>query len=483
MDYSIAQEDSFKLVRSSANQGVHIRGARLLGNVIFYALLAMIALAAIPYGTVQPQWEAVFECTVFALVALWIIEGLLKGVWHVSGRRLLMPLGALVILAFLQSLSWKASAVAGIEGRYALSADPYETRLFAFQLLALALTLGLLMRYTSSEHRLRALIYTVIGVGVASAIFGFVRETSQSGESGFLLPYLKPGTGYGQFINRNHFAFLMEMSLGLTLGLVAGGGVRRNRLLLYIAAIVPMWTTLVLSNSRGGILSMLGQLIFIALLFKTVRPRQESTNPHQAASGRLQRLVSSSVVRVALVVCLVVVVAVGIVWVGGDTLVSRLEIVPGEISEEGGLHQGERRIEIWRATWQMIKAHPVTGVGFGGYATAISKYHAASGEVMPQQAHNDYLELLASGGLIGLALGAWFVVSFVGPARRQLRSTNSFRRAACFGALAGIFGVAIHSLIDFGLHVTVNAIVFNALVVVATVRREGDKGKERDAPA
>jgi len=249
-------------------------------------------------------------------------------------------------------------------------------------------------------------------------------------------------------------------------------------LLLYLAATMLMSTTLVLSNSRGGILGMVGQLIFVALLFTAVRPRRELPESNKSASRWLQRLRSLFLVRVALVACLVTVVSVGIVWVGGDPLVSRLEVVPGEVrAENADTRRGERRIEIWRATWQLIKAHPVTGVGFGGYWIAIPAYHDASGQVTPQEAHNDYLELLASGGLIGAGLGVWFVIVLIRLALRQLHTADSFRRAACFGALAGLFGIAVHSLVDFGLHITVNALVFAALVVIATLDITG-KGKD-----
>jgi O-antigen ligase len=479
---STMQENFSRVARQSSSQGVRERAVRVLNRGIFFGLLALIALVAIPYGTVQPQWEAAFECAVFTLVALWIIEGLLSGAWHVKRRALLAPLAALIAFAFLQTLPLWGANIAGMELRRAISDDPYQTRLFAFKLLALTLSLALLLRYTSSQTRLRALIYVVIGVGVASALFGFVRVTSQRDATGFILSSLGPGEGYAQFINRNHFAFLIEMSLGLTLGLVAGGGVRRDRLLLYLAATILMCTTLVMSNSRGGILSMLGQLIFIAFLFAAVRPRQESPRPNSVALGWLQRLRSLFVIRVALVLCLVTVVAVGIVWVGGDPLVSRLEVVPGEVSaERSDTRQGERRIEIWKATWQLVKAHPLTGVGFGGYWIAIPEYHDASGRVTPQEAHNDYLELLASGGMIGVALAAWFVIVLIRLALRQLRIRDSFRRAACFGALAGLFGVAFHSVVDFGLHVTVNALVFTALVAIAVLNDRAER-TDREPP-
>jgi O-antigen ligase len=88
---------------------------------------------------------------------------------------------------------------------------------------------------------------------------------------------------------------------------------------------------------------------------------------------------------------------------------------------------------------------------------------------VPQQAHNDYLELLAGGGVIGFAFGTWFVLTLVKHARERLRSKDPFRRAACLGALVGLFGIAVHCLTDFGLHVTINALVFVALVAVAVV--------------
>jgi O-antigen ligase len=110
------------------------------------------------------------------------------------------------------------------------------------------------------------------------------------------------------------------------------------------------------------------------------------------------------------------------------------------------------------------------GVGFGGYWMAITETHDGSGTLVPQQAHNDYLELLASGGVVGVAFALWFVCEALGLARRELRDPSHFRRAVAFGALAGLFGVAVHSLVDFGLHVTGNALLAVALLAIATTR-------------
>jgi len=456
------------------------RLARVLDRAIFVSLLAMIALTAVPYGTVEPWWEALFECAVFALAGLWLFEGWLSGGWHVSRRALLAPLIAMLLYMFVQTLTLPfgneagAGVLTGGKLWQAISADPYETRRGALKLLALVLAFMLLARYTSNARRTVLLAYTVIGTGVASAIFGIVRQTTQHSD-GFILPYLELDSGYGQFINKNHFAFLMEMTLGLILGFVVSSGERRERLLIYMAASIPVWTALVLSNSRGGLLAMMCQLIFAALVWTTTskKARQEEWKMGSHSVSPLKRLMTSALARAALVVCLIAAAVVGIVWVGGETVVDRFEATSSDFSAQAeatavDARDNVRRADIWRATWGVIKANPVAGVGIGGYWTAVSSYHDASGRATPQQAHNDYLELLASGGIIGAALAVWFVFTFIRLLRQTLHAGDPLRRALCFGALIGLFGVALHSFLDFGLHITANALIFACLIVLAT---------------
>jgi O-antigen ligase len=461
MNRALVEGITVELAPTSVGAPTLGRLAYALERVIFFSLLALIPLVAVPYGTVEPWWQAVFECTIFLLAVLGIIEGWLSGTWRINDWKLFLPLFALAGFAWLQTLPLGGvSEVEGIQQTfwYALSADPYNTRLFALKLLALSFAGLLLLRYTTSQYRLRALIVVILGTGIASALFGLLRQTAQTETSGFILPYLPLGSGYGQFINRNHFAFLMELTLGLTLGLMSasrlGGERNREHWLNYAAVSIPLWWALVLSNSRAGLFSMLCLVLFVALLRSHTRPEQ----------FRRTRLV-----RAALGFCLLVVILAGSVWVGGDPLMSRLETVSDEVTS--ATPDGIRRVEVWRATWNLIEDHWLTGVGFGGYWAAIPEYHRASGQLIPQEAHNDYLEILASGGLIGVGLVVWLVWFFVRCARRRLWHSEGWQRAARFGALAGLFAVAVHSFFDFGLHITANALIATALAVIA-VRSE-----------
>ena len=440
------------------------RIADLLGQAVYAALLTLMFLAAVAYGGSDPWWKAFFTSAIFAVSILAALEIILSESPRFPWFRLLLPVLSLVVFSFSQTVSFSQSSAAGqgiqLPFWNSISADPYETRIFALQLLALALFAALLFRYATTERRLRFLIHLIITIAVLSAIFGLLRQTTQH-EPGFGLPLLLPEQGYGQFINKNHFAYLMEMGFGLSLGLVAAGGARRDRGLIYLAVLLPTWTALVLSNSPGGILAMLIQVVVTLLLFPAVA--RES----RLRSGRLWRFVRAPAIRIALILSLVVICVIGVFWVGGDRLASNIEAARGEF-ETSDSRIGVNRTQTWRSTIQMIKDYPITGVGLGGYWTAFPAYHDASGTMTPQQAHNDYLELMASGGIVGLALFAWFAAIVLKQARGNLHSQNSFRRAACFAALIAITGVAVHSLVDFGLHRMLNAMIFAALVVIAT---------------
>ena len=405
-----------------------------MNKLIFVMLLVLLVIAAIPYGTVEPWWKATFVCAVFAISILAIIDRL-----AIDGTPVLLPMLALSVLAFVQTLSFGSQQVAGIAVWNTISADPFQTRFFALQMLALSAWLALLYRYVTSERRIRVLVYTIIAIAVVSAVFGILRQATQH-QTGFVLPLLRQNQGYGQFVNKNHFAYLMEMAFGLGIGMAIASRAKRERLLIYVALLLPIWTALVLSNSRGGILAMLVQIVSAALLL----------------SSR-----SLSALRAVLLVVLVAGVLLGTFWVGGDRLASNFENATRELNPTEAA--GVSRNEIWRATLKMFAAHPIAGVGLGGYWIGITAYHDASGLMTPQEAHNDYLELLSSGGLIGFAIGVWFAVLVIREARRNY--DGSYVR---LGAILGITGVAAHSLVDFGLHILINAIVFLSLIVIAT---------------
>lgn len=486
---STARETNGAIVGPLEPRAVEVAGgaastvARVLSAIVFAALLAILPLSAAPYGSVEAWWTALFDAAIFALAALWAIESALRGAWLRRSHVLLaLPALALVLFALAQSLP--------LFGGEAVSFDPYETRLVAARILAATLYALMLLRYADTEGRLRALVYVVVLTGVACALFGIARQAGQREELGFFfLPLIRRSVGYAQFVNRNHFAFIAEISLGLALGVVVGRGVARERILIYVAASLPIWAALVLANSRGGIFAMLCQLIFLGATFGATRagrvegPIQDARFAPAQMYGEpsfLGRIAESRVARALMAAAFLAAIVVGMVWLGGDSLADRMASVSEEAATETVDATRTGRKEIWAATLEMFKDYPVAGVGFGGYWIAISRYHKGSGSLVPQQAHNDYLETLASGGVLGVVLVLLFIFLLVKQSRLRLREGSTFERAAALGALTGLVGVAVHSLVEFGLHVPSNAFAAVALVAIAAGRTNGQKTNHDD---
>ncbi len=464
---SVSTHTVAEIGSAESHRGVAYKIARHLQRVNFYSLLLLLVLTAIPFGTNRVWTQMAFAAAVFLITALWLIEGLIRSHWGITDYKLYAPLILLIVFAYMQTLPLFGQS--DMNATRAISAAPYDTRLFVIKFTALTLFLILLRRYVNSRARMQAVIYTIAGIAIASAIFGIARQTIQSEGADFLLP-LKAGKGYAQFINKNHFALLMTMGFGLLLGIIARGGAGRDRILLYLAMMTPLWGALALSNSRGGILALIGQLVFALLIMGDVRANSLGSQKQGGLSHLLKKLSRSLAFRILLAVTLAVVMFLGLLWMGGERLAANFETTRQEfVNEDDQSRVRARRVDFWRSTWELIKEHPVAGSGFGAYWIAINAHHDASGVKAPYEAHNDYLELVASGGVIGLALGIWFILMLTNRIRRQFRSSDNFRRAACAGAVVALVGAAIHSFFDFGLHLISNAVVCLALIAIASV--------------
>ena len=71
--------------------------------------------------------------------------------------------------------------------------------------------------------------------------------------------------------------------------------------------------------------------------------------------------------------------------------------------------------------------------------------------------------------MIGAALFVWFAVALIQQCRHAAQAFNGLQRVIAFGSIVGIFGVALHSLVEFGLHITANALAFVMLLSILSL--------------
>jgi O-antigen ligase len=116
----------------------------------------------------------------------------------------------------------------------------------------------------------------------------------------------------------------------------------------------------------------------------------------------------------------------------------------------------ERRTVLWHEALVMMREHPFTGVGLGGFQ-ALSP--TARSDRDARWAHNTFLQQGAETGLIGLLL---LVVLFVwGYASLGIRPTSGL--GAVLGAVA-LTSLGIHACVDYILHFPAVPITTAALV-------------------
>jgi O-antigen ligase len=142
------------------------------------------------------------------------------------------------------------------------------------------------------------------------------------------------------------------------------------------------------------------------------------------------------------------------------------------------------RLEMNRATLVLWQRFPVFGTGLGTYREAFPLAQVAPRETVPFHAHNDWLEVLATTGIAGLAVVLFGLGVVVRALLRRLDAgLRSEDRAAALAALGALAAVSLHSLFDFGLTIPANAVTLAVLTGAALGVRRGDRPESTAKPA
>jgi len=323
-----------------------------------------------------------------------------------------------------------------------------------------------------SREGLAPLAPPLLGVGLLLAFVGIVQKAVLGDHAwggmriyGFWEPQYKLTTPFGPFVNKNHFAgwmlMVIPLGLGYFLGLAEVGmrGVRRgwrDRLLwlsshqgghlqLVFFATTMMAVSLLMTSSRSGIACLLVAMALAAIV--AVR-RQRSWR------GRL-----------VIVAALALLAAVPLAW-------SRVDVV-GRIAT---VRLNDSSIELRRAVWHdtlaIVADFPLTGTGLNTFGIATAKYQTRLSDLRFREAHNDYLQLAAEGGLLlGVpALAAIFLFSRAVRTRFRQSSDDRLSYWLRFGATTGLVAIALQSAVEFSLQMPGNAVMFVVLCATALHR-------------
>ena len=343
-----------------------------------------------------------------------------------------------------------------------LSIDPARTQTAVLALGALgAYLLGLPLLLGATGIRRLPCALAVFAVPLA--LFAvYTREHNNNLIYGFWQPFDGVGSNQaGPFINRNHFGGWMLMSICVTMGWIFGQ--LERRLHARPASRRPLLARLFSGDDGGQVLLMVTAALITTISLFWVVSRSAILSFTVAvvifvSLARRRRHIGTSQ-RTLLVGTLAAALLVAVSWRGLDVL------VPWFLDDSSLAS----RLDAWRDGWNLVKAFPVSGSGLNTYSTAMLFYQTRNQGWHMAQAHNDYLQLLAEGGVL-IAVPAVVVVTLlVVVIRRRLKEADREVRGYWVraGAVVGMVAVAVQEMVEFSLQIPVNAFLFATLAAVA----------------
>jgi O-antigen ligase len=433
------------------------------GSVIFFLLTAMMVFSVVAFGAVDAWAFGVLSVCASAIVVLWLVDSWKKKEFRFNSSALQLPLFGLILIGLVQLLPLRGLADAGellsVPTVSALSLDPYLTRLFLIRLFVYIVFFAAALTFINSQKRLRQMVLTIIIFGAVMAFVGILQRLA-SPDAIYGVRLTPQAIPFASFVNQHHFAAFMNMTIGLTFGLLFGKATKKDKKPLLLIAAFLMLLTVIFTGSRGGFLSFLaisGVFLLPKLLFRKSAVETEENLEPKGFQNKL--VIISGILTVGILL-------VGtILFLGGDQSLLR-----GIGLQENQADISNGRLHFWYIAVQIFFDYPILGAGLDAFGAAFSRYDTWNGMWRVEQAHNDYLQILADAGLAGFVCVAAFIYLLF---KKSLPNVNdysdSFRRSVAMGALAGCFGILIHSFFDFPLRTPSNGFFFLTLAALATI--------------
>ncbi len=323
-----------------------------------------------------------------------------------------------------------------------------------------------LIRTLNSRKRIETAIVVILLTGCFESLYGIMQIFSGHHHIWWFEDKNVKAVS-GTYLNRNHFAGFMEMGIILAIAYAGALAQRdahrrtpvtrsrrlRNRIIAYLSGDegyprrfliifsgVVMGTGLLLSASRGGIISTAGALLLMGLFF----------------------VFRSSHRRKGLIILILFFMTLGYgIYIGLDYTLGRFEFFDRDM---------EDRLTMTKKAVGLYKDFLFAGTGIGSFEYSYARYQdPVHLNAFINYAHNDWIQFLAEGGTIGallLLVGmGWFI----------LRTLNNWREksddfAVCLGLapFAALFAMGIHSISDFNLHRPANMMLLIAVLAIGT---------------
>ena len=232
-----------------------------LDKTIAVGLLVAVVFTALAHGAVESWSLALYELIITLLLLMWAIKSILDRKLKIKIPALAWPIFALLAIGAVQSIS---TGGPDTEVR-SLSMDVEATRATVTVLFFLLMSFLIAANFLDSRERFQTLIRFMVVYGLVLAVFALIQHLTWDGRFYWFRP-TRVYAVFGPFANRNHYAGYMAMLIPVPVGLILSRAVPKEAWLLFGFAAAIMGLTVVVSLSRGGIVSLFSGLMFVAVM-------------------------------------------------------------------------------------------------------------------------------------------------------------------------------------------------------------------------
>jgi len=483
---------------------------QLLEKAAFSLYLAVLVLSPLLFGAVHTYAYTIMSLGVFTGSLLLLKKNVRKevrsGVYRCYFLKNSLHLTFFILLIFLvfqvvplpdallrflspeamvvgkKSLSASSTIISEGPTKHWFSLSPYNypvrmsiIRWTVYGLFYLGLT-----QILNSRKRIEMAILLILMTGCFEALYGFLETYSGAGNLLWMKKRVDLESVTGTYINRNHFAGLMEICLLLAAayaaalsdrkkkektipGPHAGLRIRLSRYLtgeknlskraFIIFAGVVMGIGLVFSASRGGLISAAGAMLCMSLLFIFRKNHRR---------------------KGFIILLLFLITSAYALYIGIEYPAGRFKTLDISIKYRAGLTQ---------TTMALFADYKLTGVGVGNFQYAYPRYQPVERmNRFVRHAHNDWVQFLSEAGITG------FLLLLIGISYHVYRTIRLWRKrrdpfAVCLGVapLAVMTAMVIHAISDFNLHIPANVLMLAAVMAVghSALRLENHHGRDK----
>lgn len=400
------------------------RVIRIIDTVIEYGLMLLLGLSPLAYGLIEVWSQALVQILILFLFLFWLVKLNIKGTLHLYRSPLDLPIIIFIILAIFSATLF--------------SIYSHASTMALYRIISFGLLFYVIFNNVKSERKIKNISSFLIILGGMLSFLGILRYFNCP-IFNFLWRYAK----FSTYTNTSHFTGYIGMVLLLSLALLLSD-IKISKKMLFLCMIILMFMAELFSLDKGGWFQLLGGVLF--LLFIAM------------AKGHLK-------LKGLLIVALVVIVIWSLAIFGFEHISAQLEGAFNLNIAHSGQAKIRQRAAIWKDTVKIIKDYPLMGTGIGTFSYIYPRYRSPEVMALISYAHQDFLQLAQEMGLLGLAVFIWFILSFFKLAFRFNKDKKpNYLQGLAMGGMCACFGLLIHSLYDFNLHIPANAILFITLI-------------------